>query len=100
MKAGRLSEHLKTDWNFPKIHLWNHVVWDIRMKGAAHNYSTWPNEKMHGTLKNAYQDHSNGKNVTVQVGTQVNLILYILTLLTDPLCRPPLFGHEIHQGLD
>ena len=70
------------------------------MKGAAHNYSTWPNEKMHGTLKNAYQDHSNGKNVTVQVGTQVNLILYILTLLTDPPCRPPLFGHEIHQGLD
>ena len=84
VKASRLSEHLKTDWNFPKIHLWKHVVWDIQMKEAACNYSTRPNEKMHSALKNAYQDCSNGKNVAIQVGTQVNLILYILTLLTDP----------------
>ncbi|KAF8452167.1 hypothetical protein L210DRAFT_3608318 [Boletus edulis BED1] len=67
LKAGELSEHLKTDWNFPKIHLWKHVVWDIHMKGAACNYSTRPNEKMHGALKNAYQDRSNGKDVAVQI---------------------------------
>ncbi|KAF8547605.1 hypothetical protein OG21DRAFT_1424477, partial [Imleria badia] len=65
--AGELSEHLKTDWNFPKIHLWKHIVWNIQMKGAACNYSTRPNEKMHGALKNAYQDHSNGKDVAIQV---------------------------------
>ncbi|KAI6144582.1 hypothetical protein BKA82DRAFT_4330868 [Pisolithus tinctorius] len=64
---GELEEHLKTDWNFPKVHLWKHVVRDIRNKGAAHNYSTRPNEKMHGSLKDAYQDHSNGKDVAVQV---------------------------------
>ncbi|KAI6143422.1 hypothetical protein BKA82DRAFT_4331282 [Pisolithus tinctorius] len=64
---GELAEHLKTDWNFPKVHLWKHVVRDIRNKGAAHNYSTRPNEKMHGSLKDAYQDRSNGKDVAVQV---------------------------------
>ncbi|KAF8127384.1 hypothetical protein EV363DRAFT_1401113 [Boletus edulis] len=67
VKAGELSEHLKTDWNFPKIHLWKHVVRNIRMKGAVRNYSTRPNEKMHGALKNAYQDRSNGKDVAVQI---------------------------------
>ncbi|KAI6146925.1 hypothetical protein BKA82DRAFT_35708 [Pisolithus tinctorius] len=64
---GELAEHLKTDWNFPKVHLWKHVVWDIQNKGAAHNYSTRPNEKMHGSLKDAYQDRSNGKDVAIQV---------------------------------
>ncbi|KIO04654.1 hypothetical protein M404DRAFT_26107 [Pisolithus tinctorius Marx 270] len=64
---GELAEHLKTDWNFPKVHLWKHVVRDIRNKGAARNYSTQPNEKMHSSLKDAYQDRSNGKDVAVQV---------------------------------
>ncbi|KAI6001113.1 hypothetical protein F5J12DRAFT_723743, partial [Pisolithus orientalis] len=40
---------------------------DIQNKGAAHNYSTQPNEKMHGSLKDAYQDCSNGKDVAIQV---------------------------------
>ncbi|KIJ07473.1 hypothetical protein PAXINDRAFT_90352, partial [Paxillus involutus ATCC 200175] len=62
-----INFHLKTDWNFPKIHLWKHVVRDIQMKGAVHNYSTRPNEKMHGALKDAYQDRSNGKDVAVQI---------------------------------
>ncbi|KAF8120295.1 hypothetical protein EV363DRAFT_1191298 [Boletus edulis] len=65
--AGNLSEHLKTEWNFPKIHLWKHVVRDIRTKGVVRNYSTRPNEKMHGALKDAYQDRSNGKDVAVQI---------------------------------
>ncbi|KAI6018516.1 hypothetical protein BKA83DRAFT_4127720 [Pisolithus microcarpus] len=41
---------LKEDWNFPKAHLWKH-----------------PNEKMHGPLKDAYQDHSNGKDIAGQI---------------------------------
>ncbi|KAI6006641.1 hypothetical protein F5J12DRAFT_782887 [Pisolithus orientalis] len=64
---GELAGHLKMDWNFPKVHLWKHVMWDIQNKGAAHNYSTQPNEKMHGSLKDAYQDCSNGKDVAIQV---------------------------------
>lgn len=47
---------LKLDWDFPKAHLWTHV-----------NYSTRPNEKMHGTLKDAYSDQSNGKDIEKQV---------------------------------
>ncbi|KAI6028913.1 hypothetical protein F5J12DRAFT_780423 [Pisolithus orientalis] len=38
-------EGLQSDWNFLKVHLWKHVNGDICLKGAACNYSTWPNEK-------------------------------------------------------
>ncbi|KAI5985802.1 hypothetical protein EDC04DRAFT_2873644 [Pisolithus marmoratus] len=55
-------DELKENWNFPKAHLWKHITRDIRSKGAIHNYSAWPNEKMHGPLKDAYQDHSNDDN--------------------------------------
>ncbi|KAI6019442.1 hypothetical protein BKA83DRAFT_4127320 [Pisolithus microcarpus] len=58
---------LKEDWNFPKAHLWKHVAHDIQSKGVVCNYSAWPNEKMHGLLKDAYQDCSNGKNIAGQV---------------------------------
>ncbi|KIO06734.1 hypothetical protein M404DRAFT_68170, partial [Pisolithus tinctorius Marx 270] len=61
------GKHLKTDWNFPKVHLWKHVVWYIWNKGAGHNYSMWPNKKMHSSLKDVYQDCSNGKDIVVQV---------------------------------
>jgi len=37
------------------------------MKGAARNYSTRPNEKLHGPLKEAYLRWSNGKDVAEQV---------------------------------
>ncbi|KAI5986488.1 hypothetical protein EDD15DRAFT_2389855 [Pisolithus albus] len=67
MSGGELAEHLKTDWNFPKVHLWQHAVRDIRKKGVARNYSTRPNEKMHGPLRDAYHDRSNGKDVASQV---------------------------------
>ncbi|KAI6012112.1 hypothetical protein BKA83DRAFT_4466503 [Pisolithus microcarpus] len=58
---------LKEDWNFPKAHLWKHVARDIRSKGVVRNYSARPNEKMHGPLKDAYQDRSNGKNIAGQI---------------------------------
>ncbi|KAI6107526.1 hypothetical protein EDD17DRAFT_1776127 [Pisolithus thermaeus] len=67
VSSGKLAEHLKTDWNFPKVHLWQHAVQDIWKKGVVCNYSTRPNEKMHGPLKDAYQDCSNGKDVASQV---------------------------------
>ncbi|KAL4067272.1 hypothetical protein V8B97DRAFT_2025115 [Scleroderma yunnanense] len=38
---------LKVDWDFPKTHLWRHV--------------------MHGPLKEAYQDHSNKRDVASQI---------------------------------
>ncbi|KIK93461.1 hypothetical protein PAXRUDRAFT_12641 [Paxillus rubicundulus Ve08.2h10] len=58
--------NLKVNWDFPKTHLWKHVTSDIRNKGTAWNYSTQPNEKMHGPLKEAYQDRSNGRDVAGQ----------------------------------
>ncbi|KAG2151677.1 uncharacterized protein EDB93DRAFT_1240030 [Suillus bovinus] len=58
---------LKLDWDFPKAHLWKHATRDIQMKGAVRNYSTRPNEKLHGPLKEAYERQSNGKDVTDQI---------------------------------
>ncbi|KAI6137977.1 hypothetical protein BKA82DRAFT_4333666 [Pisolithus tinctorius] len=58
---------LKDNWNFPKAHLWKHVTRDIWSKGAIRNYSARLNEKMHGPLKDAYQDRSNGKDVAGQI---------------------------------
>ncbi|KAG2079379.1 uncharacterized protein F5147DRAFT_819992, partial [Suillus discolor] len=58
---------LKLDWDFPKVHLWKHATRDIRMKGAVCNYSTRPNEKLHGPLKEAYERQSNGKDVADQI---------------------------------
>ncbi|KAG1811595.1 hypothetical protein EV424DRAFT_1327573 [Suillus variegatus] len=60
-------EKLKLDWDFPKTHLWKHVVRDIRRKGVARNYSTRPNEKLHGPLKDTYHHRTNGKDVATQI---------------------------------
>ncbi|KAG0696432.1 hypothetical protein DFH29DRAFT_984614 [Suillus ampliporus] len=60
-------EGIKTDWNFPKTHLWKHARRDIESKGVARNYSTRPNEKLHGPLKSAYLSRSNGKDVATQI---------------------------------
>ncbi|KIK13108.1 hypothetical protein PISMIDRAFT_83897, partial [Pisolithus microcarpus 441] len=60
-------EGLQVDWDFPKVHLWKHVSCDIQMKGAMRNYSTCPNESMHGPIKEAYKDQSNGRNVATQI---------------------------------
>lgn len=55
-------EGLKVDWGFPKVHLWKHIVRDIRCKGTAHHFSMWPNENMHGALREAYKWWSNGRD--------------------------------------
>ncbi|KAI6143943.1 hypothetical protein BKA82DRAFT_4331091 [Pisolithus tinctorius] len=58
---------LRTDWNFPKVHLWKHIIRDIHLKGATRNYSTWPNESMHKPIRDAYEHCSNGRDVPAQV---------------------------------
>ncbi|KAF8123035.1 hypothetical protein EV363DRAFT_1550073 [Boletus edulis] len=62
IKAVERSDNtdLKLDWDFLKAHLWKHV-------GVVCNYSTRPNEKMHGALKDAYADRSNGKDIEKQI---------------------------------
>ncbi|KAI6006227.1 hypothetical protein F5J12DRAFT_783006 [Pisolithus orientalis] len=50
---------LRTDWNFLKVHLWEH--------GAACNYSTWPNKSMHKPIQDAYEHCSNSRDVPAQV---------------------------------
>ncbi|KAI6138798.1 hypothetical protein BKA82DRAFT_4020612 [Pisolithus tinctorius] len=60
-------EGLQVDWDFPKVHLWKHVAHDIWTKGAARNYSTCPNESMHGPIKEAYKCQSNGRDFTDQI---------------------------------
>ncbi|KAG2126460.1 hypothetical protein BD769DRAFT_1652763 [Suillus cothurnatus] len=54
-------------WNFPKIHLSAHLFDDIEAKGVTRNYNMKPNEKMHGPLKDAYQDRTNFKNFAEQI---------------------------------
>ncbi|KAG9310133.1 hypothetical protein JVU11DRAFT_9748 [Chiua virens] len=66
--AGRSEiQGLKQDWDFPKAHLWKHAVRDIQHKGAARNYSTCPNESMHGALREAYHRRTNYRDVANQI---------------------------------
>lgn len=55
------------NWNFPKIHTHQHLFDDIRAKGVTRNYSTKPNEKLHGPLKKSYRLRTNFKDVAGQV---------------------------------
>jgi hypothetical protein len=61
------AEISKKSWNFLKKHLSAHLFDDIEAKGVSQNYSTKPNKKMHGPLKDAYQDRTNSKNFAEQV---------------------------------
>ncbi|KAG2033659.1 hypothetical protein BDR03DRAFT_808803, partial [Suillus americanus] len=45
---AQLQPETFKNWNFPKKHLISHVFDNIVLKGATCNYSTKPNEKMHG----------------------------------------------------
>ncbi|KAG2128339.1 uncharacterized protein EDB93DRAFT_1096048, partial [Suillus bovinus] len=55
------------NWNFPKKHLISHIFDDILAKGVTRNYSTKPNEKMHGSLRKIYLQCTNFKNVASQI---------------------------------
>ncbi|KAG2117676.1 hypothetical protein BD769DRAFT_1629737 [Suillus cothurnatus] len=75
-----LKVGLRLDWDFPKVHLWKHTTRDIQMKGTARNYTTCPNEKLHGPLKEAYERQSNGKKVAEQI-LHVNQNKFAVSLL-------------------
>lgn len=55
-------------WNFPKLHLRQHLFDDIINKGVARNFSTKPNESMHGPIQKSYLRRTNFKNFADQVG--------------------------------
>ncbi|KAI5987075.1 hypothetical protein EDD15DRAFT_2372818 [Pisolithus albus] len=61
------TKNIKKNWNFPKNHTRMHVFDDIEAKGVTWNFSTKPNEKMHGPLKEKYQRRTNFKNVAEQI---------------------------------
>ena len=61
------QEYDPGQWNFPKMHLAQHLSNDIVEKGVTRNYSTKTFEKMHGPLKESYLRRTNFKNVGGQV---------------------------------
>lgn len=54
-------------WNFPKMHLIQHLFNNIEVKGVTRNYMTKTFEKMHGPLGDTYKWVTNFKNVDSQV---------------------------------
>lgn len=54
-------------WEFIKLHLRTHIFDDIENKGVQRNYSTKPNEKMHGPIKVSYLRRTNFKDFGDQV---------------------------------
>lgn len=68
------------NWNFPKIHSAYHLFDDIEAKGVTQNYSTKPNEKLHGPLKESYLRRTNFKHVAGQVRLSFVRLLNIFTL--------------------
>ncbi|KAG2156018.1 uncharacterized protein EDB93DRAFT_1239132 [Suillus bovinus] len=55
------------NWNFPKMHASKHIFDDIIAKGAAHNFSTRPNEKQHGPIRHWYLWQTNRKDIANQI---------------------------------
>ncbi|KAI6011650.1 hypothetical protein EDC04DRAFT_2871060 [Pisolithus marmoratus] len=60
-------EAMQKNWNFPKVHLGKHAFTDIREKGAARNFSTWPNESHHRPIRKYYLLQMNRKDVAEQI---------------------------------
>lgn len=72
LRLQRYSEATKDlpepkNWNFPKAHTHKHLFDDVQAKGVTRNYSTKPNEKLHGPLKRSYALRTNFKDVANQV---------------------------------
>ncbi|KAH9901641.1 hypothetical protein C8Q73DRAFT_636091 [Cubamyces lactineus] len=83
------------NWNFPKGHTHQHLVYDIVEKGVSKNFNTKPFEKMHGVIKGIYQDQTNFKNVEAQIARiehQLSVTRYIrsqINALDTALHGPP-----------
>jgi hypothetical protein len=67
MFSGK-QQYKKGVWNFPKMHLIQHLFEDIEAKGVTRNYTSKTFEKMHGPLRSSYERVTNFKNVAGQVG--------------------------------
>ncbi|KAK1215109.1 hypothetical protein PQX77_022305 [Marasmius sp. AFHP31] len=57
------------NWEFIKIHYFNHFFDDIQLKGVLCNFSTRRFEKKHGPLRHIYQRRTNFKNIVPQILT-------------------------------
>ncbi|OCH85134.1 hypothetical protein OBBRIDRAFT_740404 [Obba rivulosa] len=66
-------------WNFPKNHLYQHLIKDIREKGVTRNTNTKPNEQLHGKIKAAYHT-TNYKNIAEQMLKRDHFFLICDTL--------------------
>ncbi|KAF8834126.1 hypothetical protein BDN67DRAFT_992728 [Paxillus ammoniavirescens] len=69
------------NWNFPKAHLSKHTFRDILETGAAQNFSTRPNESVHGPIRHLYLFQTNQKNTAEQI-----LRLDHITLVSEFIC--------------
>ncbi|KAG1840639.1 hypothetical protein F4604DRAFT_1598758 [Suillus subluteus] len=102
--AQSQPETLK-NWNFPKKHLVSHIFDDIISKGATRNYSTKPNEKMHGSLRKIYLQRTNFKNVASQILHYDEWLLTSTSMRTeldelDEYYKRNTCDPETHEALD
>ncbi|KAG2120397.1 hypothetical protein DEU56DRAFT_928435, partial [Suillus clintonianus] len=61
------AEMSEKSWNFPKKHLSAHLFDDMRRKVFLETTAPSRTKKMHGPLKDAYQDRTNFKNFAEQI---------------------------------
>jgi len=71
------QEYLKGAWNFPKMHLIQHLFDDIEAKGATRNFTSKTFEKMHGPLGKTYLSVTNFKDVAEQVSNNYSTRLLV-----------------------
>ena len=69
------QDYEKGGWNFPKMHLIQHLFEDIEAKGITRNYTSKTFEKMHGSLGESYERVTNFKDVGGQVSNNYSICL-------------------------
>ena len=67
------QEYLAGGWNYPKMHLTQHLFDDIQEKGVTRNYTSKTFEKMHGPLGDTYERLTNFKNVGSKVSNPYSI---------------------------
>ncbi|KAI0681797.1 hypothetical protein C8T65DRAFT_598069, partial [Cerioporus squamosus] len=67
--------HTGKDWDFPKMHLHQHLIRDIIDKGVTRNYNTKISEKLHVLLKEIYLNRTNFKDTEEQLGNIDHILL-------------------------
>ncbi|RDX39862.1 hypothetical protein OH76DRAFT_1367092 [Lentinus brumalis] len=83
--------HTGKQWDFPKMHLPEHMLRDIMDKGVTRNYNTKISEKLHVILKAIYLNRTNFKDTEAQLGNFDHILLvckqirYHLDLLDETM---------------